>query len=47
MTVLLRVLGPAASEGEVVGHAEVVDTGEKVPLRGVDDLFVLLRRLAG
>jgi hypothetical protein len=47
VTVLLRVLGPAASEGEVVGHAEVVDTGERVPLRDVDDLFVLLRRLAG
>jgi hypothetical protein len=47
VTVLLRILGPAASDGALVGHAEVVDTGERVPLRDVDDLVALLRRLAG
>lgn len=46
VTVMLRLLSCPAGSGEIVGHAEVVDTGETVPLHHVDDLVALVRRLA-
>mgnify|MGYP001229230898 FL=1 len=46
VTVMLRLLSRPAETGEIVGHAEVVDTGETVALHDVDDLVALVRRLA-
>jgi len=46
LTVLLRVHPGAAAGGSVAGTAEVVDTGDVVPVAGVDDLLALLARLA-
>jgi hypothetical protein len=45
-TVLLRVLTEPAEDGRVVGHAEVIDTGEVVTLHCIDDLVTLVQRLA-
>lgn len=46
VTVMLRLLSRPAENGEIVGHAEIVDTGETVPLHDVADLIALVRRLA-
>lgn len=46
VTVMLRLLSRSAEEGEIVGHAEVIDTGEVVAVQDVDDLLALVRRLA-
>ncbi len=46
VTLVLRLLARPAEEGELVGHAEVVDTGEMVALHDVDELVALVRRLA-
>ena len=46
MTLLLRLLAAPGEDGHLVGHAEVVDTGELVPLRDLDDLVHLVERLS-
>ncbi|MEQ1698828.1 MAG: hypothetical protein ABMA25_01910 [Ilumatobacteraceae bacterium] len=46
VTVMLRLLSRAAEDGEIVGHAEVIDTGEVVAVHDVDELLALVRRLA-
>lgn len=46
VTVLLRVLADRAEDGQLVGHAEVVDTGEVVAVHGADDVIALAMRLA-
>lgn len=46
VTMLLRVLAEPAEDGRLVGHAEVVDTGELVPVHSTDDVVALARRLA-
>ena len=46
VTLMLRLLSRAAEDGEIVGHAEVIDTGEVVAVQDVDDLLALVRRLA-
>ena len=43
---VLRVVPSATLEGRVAGRVEVVDTGESVVIRSVDDLVLLLTRLA-
>ena len=43
---LALVLSRSAEDGEIVGHAEVIDTGEVVAVQDVDDLLALVRRLA-
>jgi hypothetical protein len=43
VTLVLRLLPGPLQEGELVGHAEVVATGESVALRGVADLVDLAR----
>lgn len=43
VTLVLRLLPGPLEEGELVGHAEVVATGESVALRGVADLVDLAR----
>lgn len=45
VSLVVRLLVDAAERGEVIGHAEVVDTGEVVSLRGAADLVQLVRRL--
>jgi hypothetical protein len=45
VAVVLRLLTDPAGEGRLVGQAEVVDTGELVPIRGTDDLVALVWRL--
>lgn len=47
VTMLLRVVADRAEDGQLVGHAEVVDTGEVVAVHGADDVVALARRLAG
>ena len=46
VTLMLRLLSRSAEDGEIVGHAEVIDTGEVVAVQDVDDLLALVRRLA-
>jgi hypothetical protein len=46
VSVMLRCLPDPASDGFVVGQAEVIDTGELVPIRRVDDLVEMIQRLA-
>jgi DNA-binding winged helix-turn-helix (wHTH) protein len=46
VTLMLRLLSRSAESGEIVGHAEIVDTGEIVAVHDVDDLVTLVRRLA-
>ena len=46
VTLMLRLLSRPAEDGAIVGHAEIVDTGEVVPVHDVDDLLALVRRLA-
>ncbi len=46
VTLMLRLLSRPAEDGAIVGHAEIVDTGEVVSVHGVDDLLALVRRLA-
>jgi hypothetical protein len=46
LTVVLRVVPEAAADGRIAGRLEVVDTGESVPIRSVDDLVAALRELA-
>lgn len=43
---MLRLLSRPAEDGDIVGHAEIVDTGEVVAVHDVDDLLALVRRLA-
>ncbi len=46
VSLVLRLLRAPATQGEIVGHAEVVDTGESVVIRGVADLQQLAGRVA-
>jgi hypothetical protein len=46
LTVVLRAVPNAAIEGRLAGRAEIVDTGESIPIRNVGDLMDLLARLA-
>jgi hypothetical protein len=46
VTLLLRLLARSGEAGELVGHAEVVDTGEIVSIKGPDDLLQLVKRLS-
>lgn len=46
VTLMLRLLTRSAEEGDIVGHAEIVDTGEVVAVLDVNDLLALVRRLA-
>jgi len=46
VSVVLRLLPGPASDGRVVGEAEVVSTGERVAIRAVEDLVRLACRLA-
>lgn len=46
LALILRVLPAEGRRGRVVGHAEVVDTGEDVALQTVDDLVELVRRVS-
>ena len=47
VSLLVRLVSDAAADGKLVGHAEVVATGEVVVLRSTDDLVALALRLAG
>lgn len=46
LSLVLRVLPAPAATGELVGHVEVVATGETATVRCLDDLAEVLRRLA-
>gem|GEM_PF-6707985 len=46
VTVLVRALAGPAESGLLVGHVEVVDTGEILPITSVEALVELLRRLS-
>jgi hypothetical protein len=45
VSLVVRLLTAAADRGELIGHAEVVDSGEVVLLRNADDLAALVRRI--
>jgi hypothetical protein len=45
VSVVLRLLPGPAADGHLVGYAEVVATGEVVPIREVAALVELTRRL--
>jgi hypothetical protein len=42
VAVILRLLPEALAEGRVVGHAEVVDTGDRKPVNDAQGLIELL-----
>ncbi len=46
VTLMLRLVTRSAEDGDIVGHAEIVDTGEVVAVLDVNDLLALVRRLA-
>jgi len=45
ITVIIRALPGPACERRIVGQAEIVDTGEVVPVADIDDLIAVLHRL--
>lgn len=45
VTLLCHVLPGPAADGRFVGHVEVVATGERIAVAGLDDLVRLLERL--
>ncbi len=46
ITVILRVVPGAALDGRLAGRVEIVDTGDSVPVRDVNELLALLARIA-
>jgi hypothetical protein len=46
VSLVLRLLPERAEAGELVGQVEVVETGEVVVVRHIDDLVDLITRLA-
>ncbi len=46
VSLVVRLKADQAEHGELVGHAEVVDTGEVVAVRGAADLAQLVSRVA-
>ena len=46
MSLVLRCLPAPAADGYLVGQAEVVDTGEVIAIRHLDDLVSAVQRLA-
>ena len=46
VTLVIRLLAAEAIDGHIVGHAEVVSSGEVVPICDGDDLQRLAQRLA-
>jgi hypothetical protein len=47
LTMLLRLRAESARDGAVVGHVEVIETGEVVAVKNAGDLSSLIQRLAG
>jgi hypothetical protein len=45
LTLVCHLLVEPAVEGRVVGHIEIVNTGETVSITSVDDLVLLVARL--
>jgi len=46
LTIVCHLLVEPALEGRVVGHLEVVNTGETVAITSVEDLTALIGRVA-
>jgi hypothetical protein len=46
VSLLLRLLRAPATSGDIVGQAEIVDTGESVVIRNMSDLQELAARVA-
>jgi hypothetical protein len=46
LTIVCHLLVDAATDGRVVGHVEIVNTGESVPITNVDELVALVTRAA-
>jgi hypothetical protein len=46
LTIVCHLLVEPALEGRVVGHIEVVNTGETVAITSVEDLTALIGRVA-
>ncbi len=46
VTVILRAVPAAARDGRVAGVVEVVDTGERIPIRDLAQFVSVLARLA-
>jgi hypothetical protein len=47
ISVLLRLVSETLAEGRLAGHAEVVDTGERIAFRDQDEMVEFLRRARG
>lgn len=43
VSVLLRLMPTALTEGRVAGHAEIVDTGESVVFKDLEEMVAFLR----
>jgi len=46
LTIVCHLLVEPAIEGRIVGHVEVVNTGDAVPITSVDELVALIERAA-
>jgi hypothetical protein len=47
VAVLLRLISGAQANGRVVGHAEIVDTGETEAFRNEKEMLAILERVSG
>ena len=46
LTIVCHLLVEPAVEGRLVGHVEVVNTGDTLPITSVDELVALIERAA-
>ncbi len=46
LTVVVRLAAERAADGHMVGQVEIVRTGERITVRGTDELIDVLRRAA-
>lgn len=44
ISILLRLKPDAMGEGRVAGHAEIVETGQSVMFKDLDEVLAFLRR---
>jgi hypothetical protein len=46
LTIVCHLLVDQAVEGHLVGHVEIVNTGDTVPITSVDELVAVIERAA-
>jgi hypothetical protein len=44
LTIVCHLMADAAAEGRIVGHVDVVNTGDAVAIKSIEDLIALVER---